>query len=484
MHVVWAMLVGGIWSPRAGEAAAGVTMWMFFPILLGIVYGWARSINMSRSWSLFAALLVASVPTVFYVAGNSYVDIASTTYVTIAIFALSQWWKSGGRVWLVLIAVFLGAALATKLITLFVFAAFLLVILWRAKQEQDVRSGAIRIFFQGIAALALAAVFAAPWYLRTWIETGSPVFPFYTSIWKGEAPGWDAARSSLIQEKDAQYGGIVKSPFDYLLTPLKLSVNSQPDLIENFDGVLGVGFLFGLAILALALWKFELPVEPKIAAAVGAILFLFWLFSSQQLRYLLPIFPTLAVSVFVAARKISETAGGFHAVIKASVLVLSIFGILVSASWFLQTGPLRVVLGGESRDAYLTRNIDYYPYYQWLNKETDPNAKVWLINMRRDSYYLERPYESDYLFEDWALRKMIWQSRNVQELKARAAATGAQYVLARHDFLFDYKLSTIVDDKKPKAENEAKMEMARQFLMEPANTIRADERFSLVKVFN
>lgn len=484
MHVVWAMLVGGIWSPRAGEAAAGVTMWSFFPIVLVIVFGWARSMNIDRGWSLLAVLLTASVPTIFYVAGNGYVDLASTAFVTLAIFAVGQWWKTDARVWVILIAIFLGAALSTKLITLFVFAAFLLLILWRAKLEKDVGGRALRMLSGGVAALILAATFAAPWYLRTWIETGSPLFPFYTSVWNGNAPGWDDARSSLVQAKDAQYGGIVKSPFDYFLTPLKLSVNSQPDLIENFDGVLGVGFLFALCVLGLALWKFDLPVEPKIAATIATILFLFWLFSSQQLRYLLPIFPALAVAIVVAARKISETAGGFHTVIKASFVVLSIFGVLVSASWFLQTGPLRVALGGESRDAYLTRNIDYYPYYQWLNNETDPSAKVWLINMRRDSYHLERPYISDYLFEDWALRKMIWESRNVQELKAKAAATGAQYVLVRHDFLFDYKLSTIVDDRKPRAENEAKMEIARQFLLDKANTIRADERFSLVKVFN
>lgn len=483
MHVVWAMLLGGTWGERAGEAAAGATIWLFFPILLGVVYGWARSMNIDRGWSLLAVLLTASVPTVFYVAGNGYVDLASTAFVTLSIFSMGHWWKTGGRVWLVLIAVFLGAALSTKLITLFVFAAFLLLVLWRSKLEKDLGGRALKTLAGGIAALLLAAAIAAPWYLRTWVETGSPLFPFYTSVWKGDAPGWDAARSSLVQEKDAQYGGIVKSPFDYLLTPVKLSVNSQPDLIENFDGVLGAGFLFGLAVLGLALWKFELPIEPKIAAVVAAILFLFWLFSSQQLRYLLPIFPALAVAVVIAARKISETTGGFHAVIKTSVVVLSIFGVLVSASWFLQAGPMRVAFGGEDRDGYLTRNIDYYPYYQWLNAETDVNAKVWLINMRRDSYHLERPYISDYLFEDWTLRKMIWESKSVQELKAKAVALGTQYVLVRHDFLFDYKISTIVDDKKPKAENEAKMEIARQFLLDKANTIRADERFSLVKVF-
>jgi hypothetical protein len=149
----------------------------------------------------------------------------------------------------------------------------------------------------------------------------------------------------------------------------------------------------------------------------------------------------------------------------------------------LQAAPLREVLGGETRDEYLARNLDYYPYYKYLNTETAPDAKVWLINMRRDTYNLDRPVFSDYLFEDWTLRKMIWESRNVQEMRAKTAAMGIQYVLARHDILFDPKNSTLIDDDKPKSENDAKLAMAREFLMDPSRTIKSDNRFSLVKVF-
>jgi hypothetical protein len=103
--------------------------------------------------------------------------------------------------------------------------------------------------------------------------------------------------------------------------------------------------------------------------------------------------------------------------------------------------------------------------------------------MRRDTYNLDRPVFSDYLFEDWTLRKMIWESRNVQEMRAKTAAMGIQYVLARHDILFDPKNSTLIDDDKPKSENDAKLAMAREFLMDPSRTIKSDNRFSLVKVF-
>ena len=104
------------------------------------------------------------------------------------------------------------------------------------------------------------------------------------------------------------------------------------------------------------------------------------------------------------------------------------------------------MLGGESRDAYLARNIDYYPYYQALNTETPPDSRVWLINMRRDTYHLDRPYFSDYLFEDWTLRRMVWK-RAARRAQDKAKERGFNYVLVRHDFLFDYDGSTLVDDR-------------------------------------
>lgn len=484
MHSLWAMLFGGLFNERVGEAAAGAVIWLFFPLLLAAVFGFAQEIGISRRWSLIAVLMVAAVPTAYHVAASAYIDLALALYVLLAAYALTRWWREPETGSLLLMAVFVGAALSSKLTTLFVIAAFALVILFRVRKAQTAepdRVGKIAAF--GFGALLIAGVIASPWYLRTWTETGSPIFPFYLSIWPGEAPGWDVERSNLFQAMNSQYGGYDKTPLDYLLAPWNISVTAQPEIATHFDGVLGVAFLIGLPLLIFALWKFEIPVEARICSAIAAVMFLFWLFSSQQLRYLLPIVPLLAISTAASAQGVSSKLAGSGKWFEAVLAGASAAMLLVTFAWFAQKAPLRVVLGGESPDSYLTRNIDYYPYYQWLNAESAPDSKVWLINMRRDTYNLARPYFSDYLFEDWTLRRMVWESRSSEELKARAAAMGVQYVLTRHDFLFDYERSPLVDDAKPKAENEAKLKMAKDLVMDKARTIRADQKFSLVRVF-
>src|SRR5690606_2170791 len=144
---------------------------------------------------------------------------------------------------------------------------------------------------------------------------------------------------------------------------------------------------------------------------VSALVYFFWLFTSEQLRYLLPVVPLLALAMAFAAEKdeaVAERKAWAYSIVAASISAL-----LTSAAWCVQKAPVRVALGGETRDAYLARNLDYYGYYQYLNTETPADANVWLINMRRDTYNLDRAAVSDYLFEDWTFRQILWESKNV-----------------------------------------------------------------------
>lgn len=489
MQVVWARLIS---SSHAPDIASGAVMWLFFPLLLWAVFLWSQEIGVSRTWSLAATAIVATIPTAYHVASSGYIDLSLALYVTLATYALTRWWNAPSWNWAILIGIFLGAALSVKLTSVFVIAAFALIVLLRARANAAARlpgsmatalTGTGKIVATGFGALLLAGAIASPWYIRTWVKTGSPVFPFYMSVWPGKANGWDVERSNLFQAMNSQYGGADVDKTNYLTAPVRVSIGAQPEQPANYDGVLGVVFLIGLPLTVWAWWKFDLPIEVKIGVGVAAIVYLFWLFSSQQLRYLLPIAPVLAIAITESAERIGDRFAAVKKVAALSLLAAAVCGLLTSFAWFCQKAPLRVVLGGETRDEYLARNLDYYPYYQEINTNAPTDAKVWLINMRRDTYNIERSVVSDYLFEDWTLRKMLWESRNAQELKAKAASLGVQYILTRHDFLFDYDRSTLVDDKKPRAENEAKLKMAKELILDPARTVKADDKFSLVKVF-
>ena len=477
LHAVWAMLLGAPMGARVGEAAAGATLFLFAPLLVLVVYSWARERGLDRTGAGLAALMVAWVPTVYDVAASAYVDLALAAYTAMAVRAFGRWWTTLDRRHLVWITAGIGGALSIKLSAAFVILPLALLALLRSLRASSPASTAVTAG-SAIAALGAGVALAAPWYARNWIRTGSPLFPFYLGIWPAQAPGWDLERSQLYETWFSLYGN-AQTGLDYLLTPLRLAVTAQPDQPAFYDGVLGIAVAFALPLLAWALWTRRLSVELRLAVLVSACLFVFWLFSSQQLRYFLPALPGLAVASAAAGAALGGARGR---ALRGLLLAAAALGVPVTLAWFLTLDPARVVLGGEGRTDFLRRRLDYYPYYEVVNRELPPTAKVWLINMRRDSYHLDRPYFSDFIFEDYTLTRYVRAAAGVEEIRARVRADGITHLLVRHDLLLDYRRSPIVDERRSREENVARLTLLADFFTRNTRLIKGDHKFWLIEL--
>jgi hypothetical protein len=483
MHVVWAMLLGAPLGVRAAEAAAGATVFLFAPLLAMTVYGWARERGADRAWAAVAALVIAWIPTAYDVAASAYVDLALAGYTALAVRAFGRWWATGRSRYLLGVAAGVGGALSIKLSAAFVLLPLALLGLLHALgagrgEREAARPGTALTAAGLLGALALGVTFAAPWYARNWVRTGSPLFPFYLEMWPAQAPGWDLERSRLYETLFSLYGD-VGSPLDYLWSPIRLAVAAQPDRPAYYDGVLGIAFVFALPLLGWALWRRRLDVELRLAVLISAGLFVFWLFSSQQLRYVLPATPGLAVAIAVAGHGIERPA---HRPLRVLVLAAAALGLPVLVAWFLTLDPTRVVLGGERRETFLARRLDYYPYYQVVNRDLPPSARVWLIDMRRDTYHLDRPSFSDFIFEDYTLTRYVRSAATVEEIRARVQADGITHLLVRHDILLDYARSPIVDERRPRSENLEKLDLMTAFFTQGTRLIKGDGKFWLIEL--
>jgi hypothetical protein len=427
--------------------------------------------------------VIAWIPTGYEVAASAYVDLALAGYTALAVRAFGRWWTSGQPRQLAWVAAGVGGALSIKLSAAFLLLPLALLGLLHAlgtgSQDREPARPSTALTAAGVlGALALGVTLAAPWYVRNWIRTGSPLFPFYLEIWPAEAPGWDLERSRLYETLFSLYGGI-SGPLDYLWSPIRLAVAAQPDQPAFYDGVLGIAFIFALPVLAWALWRRRLDVELRLAVLVSAGLFVFWLFSSQQLRYLLPAAAGLAVAIAVAGSALER---GLSRPLCGLVVAGAALGLPVVLAWFLALDPARVVLGGESREAFLARRLDYYPYYQVVNRDLPPTARVWLIDMRRDTYHLDRPAFSDFIFEDYTLTRYVRAATRVDEIRDRVRADGITHLLVRHDILLDYDRSPIVDERRPRQENVAKLELMTAFFTQGTRVIKGDQKFWLLEL--
>jgi hypothetical protein len=483
MHAVWSMLLGAPFGARAAEAAAGATLFLFAPVLVMTVYGWARERGADRAWATAGALVIAWIPTAYDVAASAYVDLALAGYTALAVRAFGRWWATGQSRQLAWIAAGVGGALSIKLSAAFLLLPLALLGLLHAlgtgsHDRGNARPTTALTAAAVLGALGLGVTLAAPWYVRNWIRTGSPFFPFYLEIWPAQAPGWDLERSRLYGTLFSLYGD-VRSPLDYLWSPLRLAVAAQPDQPAYYDGVLGIAFVFALPLVAWALWRRRLGIELRLALVISAGLFVFWLFSSQQLRYLLPATPGLAVAIAVAGHGLDGTVSR---PLRVLVLAAGGLGLPVIVAWFLTLDPARVVLGGEPREDFLASRLDYYPYYQVVNRDLPPTARVWLIDMRRDTYHLDRPAFSDFIFEDYTLTRYVRSAATVEEIRTRVQADGITHLLVRHDILLDYERSPIVDERRPRPENVAKLELMTAFFTQGTRLIKGDRKFWLIEL--
>ncbi len=487
MHAVWAMLLGRLGSPRMAEAAAGATLFAFVPLVVLVTYGWARARQLDRTWSTLAALTTAAIPSVYFVAAGQGVDVAVAGYSALALLAASRWWTTLESGWLWLMAAAVGSALSSKLSAVALVTPLMVAVLLRAltierASSRDGRPSAGVTAAMGLCGLGAGILLASPWYIRTWIWTGSPIFPFYSTLWPGHAPGWDAGRAQLLDSLVQAYGRS-SSVLDYLLSPLYVSVSAQPELPRDYEGVLGPAFLLGAPVVAWAFRRRCLDVELRLTSLIAVAMFVLWLMGSQVVRYLLLAMPALAVAIAAAAAAAAvKWRPGSGRLLRGLLLGAAAANALVVIAWFVELNPLQVVFGGEPRERFLARRLDYYAYYEIINRELPPGSRIWLISTQRDTYHLERPYFADYLFGAYTLTQWVREAEDAAALRARAHALGITHILVRHDALLNFASSAIVDDAQPREVNLARLELLRAFFSQGTRLLKGGPKFWLIEL--
>src|SRR5262249_29613270 len=149
-----------------------------------MVYWICRRLELSRRKALLAMLFFCTVPTIwFLMSWSAYVDLHLTLFLLLALVAYIGSWNAPRREWLWLCGIFYGTALSIKFTALYMipvlFCGLLLRLRGRFVECPPPGPSLFRaLAAQVIAPVALALLMAAPWYLKNWVQTGNPFFPF------------------------------------------------------------------------------------------------------------------------------------------------------------------------------------------------------------------------------------------------------------------------------------------------------------------
>lgn len=296
--------------------------------LLLLAYPVSGRLAQETGW--LAAAAWAGSPIVVYLAGTGYVEPLLALWSTAALLAVDRWRRGEGAGWCALAAAFAGCAAATKylgLLTVAFVAAEVMVVGWaRARRE-------LGVF------VVVAALVAAPTYVRLWWLTGNPTFPFYSGVFGSSE--WDA--DELLGSRGVERVASLGTHLWDVVARRERTGHLPP-----FTPLLPA---YGALALAVA-------VAGRGAARRAALFaFAFLLLAPVHAHYLVMVLPALALAGAAAVRWLRT--GAPRRLAAAAALALVAPGPLYAAAWVWRFGPPPA--SEAARERYLAEQIPLLP---------------------------------------------------------------------------------------------------------------------------
>jgi hypothetical protein len=357
-----------LWVTLLGWAAA----WL--------LYGLSREF-VDRRWALLLVIMFVTTPAVVYGSGSGQLEPKLSLFGMVAGLAVARAVRSGDWRFACLAGLAVGFYIAAKYTGL-IFAAVcgLALLLQR------------RWLLHGAVYGTVALLVGWQWYLWNTVNAGDPLFPILYD-WLGATHGyWSAEIAAFLRSQWVPEENPAPRTVLWLLAyPFAATLRA----IENWDsGRTGLG-PFGLLVLPFALlglWPFRdrITASPLRSYAVIALAFyVLWFLSatSQRVRHLLAIYPFFLLCMTVAAQRFARPSGLLAPLYGAVALTLAVQCGVVAIFNF---NYVRHLASGETREAFLRRNVARYAPVPWINAHLGPHDRV-LVTERQLVYHLDVP---------------------------------------------------------------------------------------------
>jgi hypothetical protein len=362
--------------------------------------GWLTALAIfafaKRAWGARAGWLAASVfaavPLVAWEMTCAYNELAFALYAFLAIYALSRWYedRQAATGWLWVAAIMCGLALGVKMLAMAVVMFAVLVSLRGLWREQGWRRQLGRL----IVFLVIATAVASPWYMKSYLWTGNPVYPFFYGLFDGKY--WNAHRAADYAQAQHTFG-LGENPLSFAALPWNLTMRpaaffDQPQAVNALNTLIWVfGPLF-LALLPTLLAGGRVGTYGQLALWFALAYTALWFLMSQNGRYLIPVLPGLSACVGMAAARLLERRGLLSGAVMVALL-LSLAAALY-AGVTMAAPAARVALGLQAPTDYLNQASRVYPILDAVNCATPQTARIMVFGDEPRMFYLDR----DFLF--------------------------------------------------------------------------------------
>lgn len=376
----------------------------------------------------YGAMVLATTPAFAWLMGVAYVDLATTACSIVALLLLCLWLRERDQTSLLVSALAIGVAAGTKMQALALLGVLVMAVTIAANgRRQRLRTAGVY--------LGLAVAICLPWYLKSWVWTGNPVYPFAYGLFGGKM--WSADRAEGYRASQLQFGSGEMPPGEELAqmsplrrtfvgprAPLKLLLAPVNLMLEPKQFTVGPGAFGAFACdspgplylaLLLPMLLLRRPRAVGWLMLVFAPLWVWWLMSMQLARYLLPSLALIAPAVGWAAAEAESRGGLLRA---ATKVAMGVWPVMALGLMVVYVAPqVRPALGLEAPHEYLSRSLEVYPPTHYLDQTAPPAAVVALYGEPR-GYYLQRRH--------------IWGERGHSALIDYDAVHGTEDLMAEY----------------------------------------------------
>lgn len=339
-----------------------------------------------------AAALFAGMPIVLWEMGTAYVDLGTALFQLLALAALVNAVTREEGITLrdaALAGILSGFALGTKMTALLQFGLLGLGLLaWAGRTaaggKVSRRSAVQAVLMFGLAGL----VVGSPWYIKSWLWTHNPVYPFFYSFFP-DSYSWTREAEIAYATEQASFGR-GRGPDALLLALWNLGMHGR-DFYINYRSLVGdqIGTLGPVwaGLVPLLFWARGLDRRAWLCLLYFGGSLGFWFLLSHQSRYLVPIFAPLAV---VVALGVAALTSRWLRIAAGVFVALSLLLSVKMHAPLAQTSAL-VVTGVYSEDEYLRASLPgLYEASLYVN-QLPSDTRVALYQETR-GFYIDRNY--------------------------------------------------------------------------------------------
>ncbi len=338
----------------------------FGVLTMMMTYKFSR-LFVSRKLSLLSCVIFYENLVVAWESITAYSDLVLSFFITCSLYCFFLFFNNKNKKCFVLSALFLGIGISTKLIAidyLVLFLAMLCFLLMKDENHAKLSRANILQF------LFMSLLIPLPWFLFSYMHTGNPFYPFFTSIYPVFQNGMTFSIASVWEYfKIFLFASDPVSPLYVIVLPLSFLIYNKHFRKEE-------KFLFFVILISLVVFY----ITPR----------------SGGSRFLLQYLPLLSVGAVVIVAKLSSLKN--VAVIIKSFYAASVFVLIVSIFYrsIANAKYLPVIIGSKTRSEFLSRqlNFSYGDFY-----DTDGyfashiTAKdVVLLQGFHNLYYVDFPF--------------------------------------------------------------------------------------------